>query len=139
MNEELVEEIRLLWCEECADGPLHSEVDRIYSEGWEKACATGAEDLCRERARKVITHVGKTYVEQFREVLEGARHELATLHGLVVCDGFEAYHKAQKAGTDAEGAWNRFVEETWQIDEGEALRVIDIALRQEEEPDAQAE
>ena len=54
-HDELVEEIRLLWCEECVDGPLHSETNRIYHEGWEKVCASGAEDLCRERARKVIT------------------------------------------------------------------------------------
>ena len=53
-HDELVEAVRLLWCLECADGPLHSGVDRIYSEGWERVCATGAEELCRERARKVI-------------------------------------------------------------------------------------
>ena len=65
MNEmdELVEEIRLLWCEECADGPLRSEYCE-YDGEWNKACATGAEDLCRERARKVV-------VRTFQAVRDG--------------------------------------------------------------------
>jgi len=66
-----------------------------------------------------------------REMLERVEHELTTLHGLIVCDGFEAYHKAQRAGVDSVGAWDCFVEGTWQIDMQEILIAIKAALRKE--------
>ena len=52
-HDELVEEVRLLWCEECADGPLSYEYG--YDPEVDDPCATGCEDLCRERARKVVS------------------------------------------------------------------------------------
>ena len=86
---------------------------------------------------RAITRIGKAFrdggISQFRGTLEKARHELETLHGLVVSDGFESYHRAQQAGADCEGAWQRFVEDTWIIDTQEIIEAINQALRPEEQ------
>jgi len=49
-HDELVEETRLLWCEECINGPQRYD----YHPELGEACETGAEDFCNERARKCI-------------------------------------------------------------------------------------
>lgn len=50
-TQKLVEEIRLLWCEECSEGPLSYELG--YDPEVDGPCE--AKDLCTERARKVVT------------------------------------------------------------------------------------
>jgi len=79
-------------------------------------------------AEQLIALIGKAYAEQFEKALERAGHELATLHGLHACDGFNAYSRAQRAGVDPAGAWDSFLESTWQIDVSQTIEAIDIAL-----------
>jgi len=84
--------------------------------------------VLRDCAEDVITRIGKAYAEQFEKALERARHELTTLHGLHACDGFDAYSRAQRDGIDPAGAWDSFLESTWQIDVSQTIEAIDIAL-----------
>jgi len=55
-HDELVEEIRLLWCEECSEGPERCDYSPSLDD---EACGVGAEKECTERARKVIARVAK--------------------------------------------------------------------------------
>lgn len=63
-----------------------------------------------------------------RWVLEMARHELITLHGLTASDGTRIYGAAMQNGCDAEGAWRSFLEETWTIDTLKVTTAIDAVL-----------
>ncbi len=66
--------------------------------------------------------------EQIRKALEAAHHELTTLHGLYAFDTTRPYTDAVHAGSDADGAWEAFQEETWQIDTTAVLRQIEAIL-----------
>lgn len=63
-----------------------------------------------------------------RRVLEQAHHALTIHHGLRASEGLNAYHQAIVAGSDPNGAWESFVEETWTIDVSDILRNIDAVL-----------
>jgi hypothetical protein len=60
--------------------------------------------------------------------LEAARHDLTTYHGLHAFDTTEGYHRAIQTGSDADGAWNAFQEETFQIDTTATLALLDAAI-----------
>lgn len=63
-----------------------------------------------------------------RAALEHARHELTTLHGLVATDTPHAYQEALSSGSDPDGAWNTYTEQTWKIDTSGVMQEIDALL-----------
>lgn len=67
-------------------------------------------------------------MENIRSALEQARHELTIMHGLIATDTPSAYHDALAAGSDPDGAWNTYSEQTWKIDTSDTLRIIDEVL-----------
>jgi len=64
--------------------------------------------------------MGRCKIKKSIEIVE---HELKTLNGLTATDGFEAYYSAQGV-CDCVGAWDCFVEETFEIDTGKALKEL---------------
>ena len=66
--------------------------------------------------------------EHIRKALEQAHHALTVHHGLRVSEDLDTYHQALAAGSDPNGAWDAFVEQSWTIDVSDVLRDIDAAL-----------
>lgn len=48
--------------------------------------------------------------------IKAGLHDLETTSGLYATDGFEAYGNAQREGCDPNGAWDRFVEQTFKLE-----------------------
>ncbi len=101
-------------------GQLHADLMTLQSEA-----------LAHESGMAVTRHQkeeAEAGAGAMRKALEAAQHELVTLDGLTASDGLGEYGKALDDGCDASGAWDCYVEETWEIDMTKVLVQIDAAL-----------